>query len=41
MAEEGRMRGDLEESVLRTYEKASQVRPQNTSRAYASKQKEF
>jgi hypothetical protein len=35
------MRVQLQKSVLRTYEKASHMRPQNTSRAYASKQTEF
>eukprot|EP00644_Phytophthora_capsici_P004007 jgi/Phyca11/108492/e_gw1.15.769.1 len=35
------MRVELEESVLRTYNKVSDIRPQNTSRAYTNKQNEF
>ncbi|KAG2855641.1 hypothetical protein PC119_g12505 [Phytophthora cactorum] len=41
MTEESRMNVELEESVLRAYTKASNIRPKNTSRAYKNKQIEF
>ncbi|KAG3180824.1 hypothetical protein PC128_g15417 [Phytophthora cactorum] len=41
MTEKSHMNVELEESVLRTYAKASDIRPKNTSRAYKNKQVEF
>jgi len=41
MADEARMNAELEESVQRTYEKASDIRPAHTSRAYKGNQCEF